>query len=414
MSDPHARDEAVPPPGTASAAPSAADAASSAVPSAGVGASPPESAPASAPGAAPGVPIGLPDSATPVAAVPGVSLSRPVFWGLLASIALALLASGLLWQRLSDIQEQLARQSADSGAVAIEARTLARQAQELARDNAARQAIAENKLAEVAMQRTQLEELMQSLTRSRDENLVVDIESSLRLAQQQSQLSLSPEPLLAALRAADQRLARVSQPRLARVRAGITRDIDRIKAAAVTDVPSLLLRMDELARGLEELPVANAVGQSAALASASGAADAPTAGRSAGAASAPAAAASAQAWWARWLALVREEAQALLRVSRIDQPDAVLVAPEQAFFLRENLKLKLLNARLSLLARQTDLARADLAQVTQALGRYFSPESRKTQAALATLQQMQAQLRNVDLPRIDETLAVLDAAAAGR
>jgi len=182
----------------------------------------------------------------------------------------------------------------------------------------------------------------------------------------------------------------------------------------VTDVPSLLLRMDELARGLEELPVANAVGQAAALASASGVAGAPPPGRVAGAASAPAAAAPAPAWWARWLALVREEAQSLLRVSRIDQPDAVLVAPEQAFFLRENLKLKLLNARLSLLARQTDLARADLAQVTQALGRYFSPESRKTQAALATLQQMQAQLRNVDLPRIDETLAVLDAAAAGR
>jgi uroporphyrin-3 C-methyltransferase len=108
------------------------------------------------------------------------------------------------------------------------------------------------------------------------------------------------------------------------------------------------------------------------------------------------------------------EVQGLVRVRRIDEPDAILLAPEQAFFLRENLKLKLLNARLSLLARQTDLARADLAQVTQALGRYFSPESRKTQAALATLQQMQAQLRNVDLPRIDETLAVLDATAAGR
>jgi len=344
-------------------------------------------------------------------------LQRPVLWGLSAVIASALLVSGLLWQRLSDIQEQLARQSADSGAVAIEARTLARQAQELARDTAARQAVAENKLAEVAMQRTQLEELMQSLTRSRDENLVVDIEASLRLAQQQSQLTLSPEPLLAALRSADQRLARASQPRLARVRAGITRDIDRIKAAAVTDVPSLLLRMDDLARGLEELPIANAVGPAVSVPAdppVAGQTAAPVANRSAGAASAAAAAASAPAWWIRWLATVREEARALVRVSRIDQPDAALVAPEQAFFLRENLKLKILNARLSLLARQTDLARADLTQVSQALGRYFDPESRKTQAALSALQQMQAQLRNVALPRIDETLAVLDATAAGR
>ncbi len=419
MSDSQARNETAQSPGNGFTAPSAAANPGPAEPGSGAGASRAESAPASASGAA-----GDDGGASPRGSVafpsppaPAVALSRPVFWGLLVLISLALLASGLLWERLSAIQEQLARQSADSGAVAIEARTLARQAQELARDNAARQAVAENKLAEVAMQRTQLEELMQSLTRSRDENLVVDIEASLRLAQQQSQLTLSPEPLLAALRSADQRLARVSQPRLARVRAGITRDIDRIKAAAVTDVPSLLLRMDDLARGLEELPVANAVGPAVSVTAspaASGQPAVPVASRSAGAASATAATASAPAWWVRWLGTVREEVRALVRVSRIDQPDAALVAPEQAFFLRENLKLKILNARLSLLARQTDLARADLSQVSQALGRYFDPESRKTQAALSALQQMQAQLRNVELPRIDETLAVLDATAAGR
>ncbi len=317
---------------------------------------------------------------------------------LLAGLVLAaLILSALLWSRLTGIQEQLARQSADSGAVAIEARTLARQAQELARDIAARQAVSDTKLAEVALQRTQLEELMQSLSRSRDENLVVDVEAALRLAQQQSQLTLSPEPLLAALKAADQRLARVSQPRLARVRAAVTRDIDRIKAAAVTDVPSLLLRMDDLARVLDELPVANAVGTppgSPAPRAAGEAAEAP--------------------WWQRWIGAVRDEARGLLRVSRIDQPDAALVAPEQSFFLRENLKLKVLNARLSLLARQTDLARADLTLASQMVARYFDPASRKTQTAQAMLQQMQAQLRSVELPRIDETLALLDATAAGR
>ncbi len=326
-----------------------------------------------------------------------VALPRAVLALLVALLVLALAASGVLWNRLTGIQEQLARQSADSGAVAIEARTLARQAQEVARENAARQAVIESKLAEVTLQRTQLEELMQSLSRSRDENLLVDIESALRLAQQQSQLTLSPEPLLAALRAADQRLARVSQPRLARVRAAVTRDIDRIKAAGVTDVPSLLLRMDDLLRSVDELPVANAVGQAAAAAR-----------------TAPASAPATAPWWQQAMAIARDEVRGLVRVSRIDQPDAALLSPEQSFFLRENIKLKLLNARLSLLARQTDLARADLVNASQALGRYFDPGSRKTQGAQAALQQMQAQLRSVDLPRIDETLALLDATAAGR
>ena len=137
----------------------------------------------------------------PVAAG-AVSLPRPVLYLLLALVGVALAVSGLLWQRLGGIQEQLARQSADSGAAAIEARTLARQAQEQGRDIAARQAVFDTKLTEVAMQRTQLEELMQSLTRSRDENMVVDIESAIRLAQQQAQLTGSIQPLLAALRSA--------------------------------------------------------------------------------------------------------------------------------------------------------------------------------------------------------------------
>lgn len=356
---------------------------------------PPVAAPAPAPetaSAAPAAPGASADIARPVA------VPRPVLYLLITLVVVALGVSGLLWQRLGGIQEQLARQSADAGAVSIEARTLARQAQEQARDIAARQAVFDTKLAEVAMQRTQLEDLMQSLTRSRDENLVVDIESGLRLAQQQSQLTLSPEPLLAALRAADQRLARASQPRLARVRAAIARDMDRIKAASVADVPALLIRMDELARLVDELPAGNAVGSAATL-------QAQREGAPAG---------SPMAWWERAVAMVMDEARGLLRVSRIDQPEAALVSPQESFFLRENIKLRLLNARLSLLARQTDLARADLLTVSLAMGRYFDPSARKTQAAAGVVQQLQAQLRNVDLPRIDETLALLDATAAGR
>ncbi|MEY2801611.1 MAG: hypothetical protein RL513_1196, partial [Pseudomonadota bacterium] len=223
----------------------------------------------------------------------GIVVARPLFYLMLVLVAAALVASLLLWQKLSGIQEQLARQSADSGATAVEARTLARQAQELARETATRQAVAETRLGEVTLQRAQLEELMQSLTRSRDENLVFDIEAALRLAQQQSQVTLSPEPLLAAPRGAEQRLARTGHLRLVRVRAAITRDIDRIKSASVADVPSLLIRMDELARMVDELPVANAVGP---VAAASATRTAP----------APAPQASA-AWWERSLSVVADE-----------------------------------------------------------------------------------------------------------
>ncbi len=318
--------------------------------------------------------------------------------GVLGAVAVAaLMASGLLWQKVSGMQEQLARQSAEAGALSVEARSLARQAVEQTRETAAKQALAEAKLSEVALQRTQLEELMQSLSRSRDENLVVDIESALRLAQQQAQLTGSVEPLLAALKSADQRVGRAGQPRLTPLQRAIGRDIDRIKAASLTDLPGLLVKLDELVRLLDDLPVANAV------ASVPGIGPVP-----------PSSGFEPRVWWERALAIVALETRRLVRVSRIEQPEAALLSPEQSFFLRENLKLKLLNARLGLLARQLESARADLSAASAALNKYFDPGSRKTQTASTLLQQVQSQMRATELPRIDDTLAALATAAAGR
>ena len=337
----------------------------------------------------------LPTEPTPARS----SAVGPTWLGVLVLVlaVAALLAAVLGWQRVSSMREQLARQSADSAAQAVEARALARQAQELARETAARLAVTEVKLSEVALQRTQLEELIQSLSRSRDENLVVDIESALRLSLQQSQLTGSVQPLMAALRSAEQRLNRAAQPRLALVQRALARDIQRVNEASVADTPSMLAHIDELARMADELPLANAV-----------------AGVSGGGSLQRKDAETTPSWWRRTLEVVGDEARNLLRFGRIENPEAVLLSPEQSFFVRENFKLRLLHARLGLLARQAESARADLALASQSLNRYFDPASRKTQAAAGLLQQVQAQARNIELPRIDETLAALTTAAAGR
>ena len=313
----------------------------------------------------------------------------------LAGIALAVGIA--LWQRLSNIQEQLARQSGDSTMHAAEARASAKAAQELSRETAARLAVNEVRLSEVALQRAQLEDLIQSLSRSRDENLVVDIDSALRLAQQQAQLTGSVEPLVAALKSADKRVTRAAQPGLAQLQRALARDIARITAATVSDTPGLLARIDELLRIADDLPLANAV-----------------AAVSAGGSLKRQETEAVPEWWQRVLRVVGDEASKLLRVSRIEQPEAALLSPEQSYFVRENFKLKLLNARLGLLARQLEAARADLAAASTSLFRYFDPASRKTQSAAGLLQQVQGQMKAMELPRIDETLAALTTAAAGR
>ncbi len=349
---------------------------------------PPEGSAGAPPAAAPG----------PTPAVRAPNSRVPLLLVALLAVA-ALLVGGLLWDRMARMQEQLARQSADSGASATEARVLASQAQAQSRDMAARLAVMEARLGELALQRAQLDELMQSLSRSRDENLVVDLESAIRLAQQQAQLTGSVEPLLAALRSAEQRLSRTPQPRLAPVQRALARDQARIKSTPVSDITALLLKLDELSRLVAQLPLANAVGHETLPDSAT--------------TSSPRTGDDPAPWWQRSLQRVRDELRALVRVSRIEDPESVLLSPEQSFFVRENLRLVLLSARLSLLARQPDAARAELATVAATLRKYFDPAARRTRAAVALLQQVQEQMQTLELPRADESLAAL-ASAAGR
>ena len=325
--------------------------------------------------------------------------AKPVWWLYLSAlVAVVALGTGvLLWQKVQAMQENLARQSADAVGQSTDAKTSAHQARDLAMETAAKLAVTDAKLTEVALQRAQVEELIQSLSRSRDENLVVDIEAAVRLAQQQAQLTGSIEPLVSALKMADVRLGRAAQPRLAPLQRAIARDIARVQNTPLSDTPALLLQLDELVLLADELQMANAVGITAPTA---------TLARK------PQEAVGD--WWWRVLAVLREEAKSLVRVSKITEPEAALLSPEQSFFVRENFKLRILNARLGLMARQIGPARADIASAAESLTRYFAPQSRKTQTAAALLQQVQTKMRTLDVPRVDETLAALSTAAAGR
>jgi uroporphyrin-3 C-methyltransferase len=326
----------------------------------------------------------------------------------------------LVWstqQRVQSLEQELQLRQQSSHEQSTEAKLLAGRAQELAGESSAKLALLEARVAESALQRSQVEELMQSLSRSRDENVVADVEAALRVAQQQAAITGSTEPLLTALRQADERLARHNQPRLERVRRAVVRDLDRARALGAADVPSLSIKLDETARLVDELPMLSQPERRNPHEL-----HAAKAGKVAVAASAAASSASAAAGgWSLWPTLLSDwaqsfwaEARSLIRISRIERPEAMLISPEQSFFLRENLKLRLLNARLALLSRQFDLAQSDLAQAQDVLGRYFDRSSRRVVVAQELLAQVASQSRQVSVPRPEETLAALAAAAAGR
>ncbi|MBH2015188.1 MAG: uroporphyrinogen-III C-methyltransferase [Burkholderiales bacterium] len=348
-------------------------------------------------------------------------------WIRIAVLVLSVAAAGAGWmawqtnKRVQSLEQELVRRQQDSQGQATEARVLARQAQELSREAAARTTLLETRLTEVALQRSQVEDLIKTLSLSRDENLVFDIEAGLRVASQQTALTGSAEPLIAALQSADDRLARARQPRLDNIRRALAKDLDRVRATRVIDINTLTIRLDEAARLVDEVPLLNqselALATVPATRAAAGAKDKAPPASASGAASAP-----ESGWrhaildWGKGAAqTVWTETRSLVRITRIQQPEAMLLAPDQAFFLRENIKLRLLNARLALMSRQSAQAAADLRLIERSLPRYFDPQSRKTQLLQSMVTDAIAQSQQTTVPRPDDTLAALAtvAAAAG-
>lgn len=368
--------------------------------------------------------------AEPAASLPPPPPTVPAWlpWLLAGMGAAVLVCVALAWQSLSrqqSLEQELVRRQEASQAQATEARLAAKQSADLVRDTAAKVSLLDARLAEVALQRGQLEELIQSMSRSRDENVVGDIEAAIRVALQQTQITGSAEPLVATLKQADERLLRYKQPRMEGVRRAVARDLDRVKAVSVVDVSTLTIKLDEVVRMADELPLVSG-GDIVASPREERRSDAAAKERERALKfqreqAAAAADGKLSLWWwqasqqlANWTGIAWGETKTLLRVTRIDHPEAALISPDQSFFLRENLKLRLLNARLALLSRQFDTAQSDLRDSQEMLSRYFDMRSRKVTSVSELLRQVAGQARQVSVPRPDDTLAALTAAAAGR
>jgi uroporphyrin-3 C-methyltransferase len=244
---------------------------------------------------------------------------------------------------------------------------------------------------------------------------------------QQAALTGSTDPIVTILKQSDERLARYNNPRLDRIRRAIARDLDRVRTASAVDVPSLAFRLDEAVRMIDELPLVSLPERATAAgrASAASASATPLATHRGAAARASAAAStpsvppppawvvSVQRAWDAFSVPFFSELKQAVRVTSIEHPEAALMTPDQSFFLRENVKLRLLNARLSILSRQFDLAQVDLQQAQTALARYFDHDSRRVVAVSELLRQVSTQAKQVSFPRPDDTLAAISAAVAG-
>lgn len=307
----------------------------------------------------------------------------------LALLVLAAVVSAL-WldtrSRIGSTQEELARRLRTVEAEGKEARAAVRLAQDGLREAQSRIGLLEARLVESQSQQSALEALYQELARNRDEWQLAEIEQVLAIAQQQLQLSGNVRAALLALQLAESRLTRSDRPQFLALRRALARDIDRLKSLPTLDLPGMSLRLDGLVAAVDSLPLAYDERAARELAS-----------KSAKPAAAP-------GMIERLGAELWQELRQLVVVRRIEGEEPPVVPPAQAYFLRENLKLRLLNARLSLLTRNEAGYREDLRAAQTWIQRYFDARSRPAQAALAQLKQLSAATLSFEAPSISESL----------
>lgn len=313
---------------------------------------------------------------------------------LLIAVLLTAALAGVLWldarERISATQQELARRLRDIETNASEARSVARQSQDALRDAHVKIGQLEARLAESQSQQLALEALYQELSRNRDEWQLAEIEQVLAIAQQQLQLSGNVRAGLLALQLAEARLARADRPQFLPVRRALARDIERLKALPAIDLAGMSMRIDGLVAGVDAMPLAfDERGERT---------EAPT-----GAAK-DAAASAERGFWSRLGSEVWSELRQLVVVRHVDKPEPPLLPPSQAYFLRENLRLRLLNARLSLLIRDEGGYREDLRAAQAWIGRYFDPRAKHTADALAQLKQLSSTTLSFEMPTITESL----------
>lgn len=309
----------------------------------------------------------------------------------LVLILVAILALFLAWQwydtrdQIVELQHEMAKRLAEADASGKESRNIAGEAAEAGRRAETKLGLLEAKLSESQSQQLALEALYQELTRNRDEATLEEVEQLLLIANQQLQLASNVKAALIAMQEADARLQRIDRPQLTPLRKILSKDMDLLKAAPYVDTVGISLRLDNLAVAVDQLPLAMELRPPEADSSRRQAPPGENA-------------------WLRFAREVWEDMKQLVRIQIMDKPDVALLSPSQAYFLRENLKLRLLSARHALLARDGTSFKTDLDASIDWISQYYDNKSPPVVNMLETLRELRDSEVGVELPRISASL----------
>jgi uroporphyrin-3 C-methyltransferase len=317
---------------------------------------------------------------------------RPAFFGTAALLLVLIALAAVAWQwlntrhRFKQIEQTLTQRLEQYKTTSQQSLALSRNADTRSSEAAARIEILEQKLAESRDQQEALQTLYFELANNREERLIAEVEQLLTIANQQLLLAGNIKPALLALQTADSRLEQLDTPQVIPLRKAVAQDIQRLQNLPSVDVVGISLKLENLAEGIDSLPLVSerhpAIAQTTA----------PNGDTNS---------------WHRLAQEIWHDLKHMVRLERVDRPEPPLLAPDQTFFLRENIKLHLLTARIALLQHDEATYRADLEAAEKWLTGNFDMREIATQTALTTIRQLSSSDIVIQVPDISESLGLV-------
>src|SRR5690606_18668317 len=328
--------------------------------------------------------------------------SQGVLYVLVVLLAGAVAAQGWYsYRELNSVRSEVAKRMQTGDSVSNETRIIAKSVQEAVTEVQAKVSVLESKQLEAQSQQLALEQLYQDLFKRRDDWALAEVEQVLSTASQQLQLAGNVQGALIALQNADARLARADTPQFVTIRRAIGNDIDRLKALPVLDLAGVALRLDSVIGQIDRMPL---LADEQPAQPATQPKSVPAVASADGAQVTEDWTAVWKARWDSWSSEIWSDVRQLVNIRTVDSSDALLLSPTQAYYARENLKLRLLNARMALLSRNESAFRSDVIAAQDAIARYFDTRAKQTQTAQAMLKQVQSSNLVIEMPTLAESL----------
>ncbi|MEX0141341.1 putative uroporphyrinogen-III C-methyltransferase [compost metagenome] len=331
----------------------------------------------------------------------------------IAVIVLAVLLAAQSWstsKQIRNLREEVAKRLQKGDVSNAETGVLARNVQEGTKELEIKVGALENRQSETQSQQLALEQLYNDLSKNRDEWALTEIEQVLSTASQQLQLAGNVPGALIALQNADRSLSRSDKPQFITIRRAIGRDMEKLKALPSVDSTGVALRLDAVIAQIDSLPMLSDETPALPAAPEKPGKAKPVrdaAGKLVGPPAPEPMLQKVRDGFNTWSGDMWADVRQLIRIRRVDTPEALMLSPTQSYFLRENVKLRLLNARMALLSRNETAFRNDLIAAQDALAKYFDTRAKSTQTAQALLRQVQGSNLAIEMPTLSDSLTAV-------